>query len=307
LSWIRTPAPLSGAANTAYIAQVLQHLTQQASRKRKRPAPAMQTQVKRPKPSAPSTPSTSSAGTAVTTSQQQQIGIAISHVPTNTSMLNTPLMAVSTPMASSRSMTMHHRQMGRIYQQQMAGRMHQQGMVGHMQGVAIAHPSAAAHYPIPHAHKVVYTQPSYAPMPQNNGTISMVPLSHTQLPRMNISAIHPQLYSTPTQYMQHLRHPDQARPRQSHIWPTKAHDLFVAAMQRHGRDWEAVTQALEGTHTLAQVRTHAKKYFHRLRKLGLHHLIPPLSFSRRPSSSSNSTRSSSSTNSSLPSPPAKSQ
>lgn len=48
-------------------------------------------------------------------------------------------------------------------------------------------------------------------------------------------------------------------------WSAEEHSLFAAAVNQFGRDWEKV-QAVVRTRSLAQVRSHAQKYFLKLSK-----------------------------------------
>merc|ERR1712137_1391202 len=60
----------------------------------------------------------------------------------------------------------------------------------------------------------------------------------------------------------------------SKVWSASQHSRFIQALHKHGRQWKLISQEL-GTHTSSQVRSHAQKYFQKLQKLGMGHLIPP--------------------------------
>ena len=48
-------------------------------------------------------------------------------------------------------------------------------------------------------------------------------------------------------------------------WRSEEHDLFVEGLQKYGYNWESVA-AHVSTRTVVQVRSHAQKYFNKLKK-----------------------------------------
>ena len=48
-------------------------------------------------------------------------------------------------------------------------------------------------------------------------------------------------------------------------WSASEHDLFVQAYQEHGKNWKKIA-GLIGTRSVAQVRSHAQKYFMKLKR-----------------------------------------
>ncbi len=57
-------------------------------------------------------------------------------------------------------------------------------------------------------------------------------------------------------------------------WSTEEHDVFVAALKKHGRNWKAV-EAMVKTKSVVQIRSHAQKYFQRMEKNGAAEQVPP--------------------------------
>lgn len=54
-------------------------------------------------------------------------------------------------------------------------------------------------------------------------------------------------------------------PRQASWWSKDEHDLFLQAMQEHGKNWKKIAEVV-GTRTVSQVRSHAQKYFLKLER-----------------------------------------
>lgn len=54
-------------------------------------------------------------------------------------------------------------------------------------------------------------------------------------------------------------------PRQGSWWSKAEHDLFLQALQEHGKNWKLIAEAV-GTRTVSQVRSHAQKYFLKLER-----------------------------------------
>lgn len=49
------------------------------------------------------------------------------------------------------------------------------------------------------------------------------------------------------------------------VWAKDEHERFVAALKRFGRDWKAIENSV-GTRTAVQIRSHAQKYFIKLKR-----------------------------------------
>ena len=62
------------------------------------------------------------------------------------------------------------------------------------------------------------------------------------------------------------------KPRE--LWTTAEHDAFVAAIAIHERDWKEIAKLIPSK-TIIQIRSHAQKYFIKMRKLGHLDKIPP--------------------------------
>ena len=54
-------------------------------------------------------------------------------------------------------------------------------------------------------------------------------------------------------------------PRQGSWWSKAEHDSFLQALQEHGKNWKLIAKTV-GTRTVAQVRSHAQKYFLKLER-----------------------------------------
>ncbi|KAJ1434009.1 Homeodomain-like protein, partial [Ochromonadaceae sp. CCMP2298] len=48
-------------------------------------------------------------------------------------------------------------------------------------------------------------------------------------------------------------------------WTNHEHEMFVAALQVHGKKWKKVASMIK-TRTAVQIRTHAQKYFIKMNK-----------------------------------------
>ncbi|KAK9825547.1 hypothetical protein WJX74_005454 [Apatococcus lobatus] len=57
-------------------------------------------------------------------------------------------------------------------------------------------------------------------------------------------------------------------------WSTEEHQRFVEAVDRFGRNWSAIVDHI-GTRSVAQVRSHAQKYFLKLQHQGKAEAVPP--------------------------------
>uniref|UniRef100_A0A7S2ZWG9 Uncharacterized protein n=1 Tax=Rhodosorus marinus TaxID=101924 RepID=A0A7S2ZWG9_9RHOD len=55
------------------------------------------------------------------------------------------------------------------------------------------------------------------------------------------------------------------REMRKSAWADDEHERFVAALKRYGRDWKAIESSV-GTRTAVQIRSHAQKYFIKLRR-----------------------------------------
>lgn len=55
-------------------------------------------------------------------------------------------------------------------------------------------------------------------------------------------------------------------------WSSAEHDLFVRALEKHGRDWRTIEGIIK-TKNIVQIRSHAQKHFMKALKSGAH--IPP--------------------------------
>ena len=82
----------------------------------------------------------------------------------------------------------------------------------------------------------------------------------------------------------------QSRPRAP--WPPIEHEVFLEALTLYGRDWRRVSKVLQdaaagrgdvgAARSLAQVRSHAQKYFIKLEREGKANAVPPARPKRRP-------------------------
>jgi len=57
-------------------------------------------------------------------------------------------------------------------------------------------------------------------------------------------------------------------------WTPLEHEAFVAALERHGRDWRVIEAEVK-TKSVVQIRSHAQKYFLKMQKNGLAQHVPP--------------------------------
>jgi len=55
--------------------------------------------------------------------------------------------------------------------------------------------------------------------------------------------------------------------KERETWSDDEHSKFLQAIERHGRDWKLIEQAV-GTKTLSQIRSHAQKYFGKVQNQG---------------------------------------
>jgi SHAQKYF class myb-like DNA-binding protein len=62
--------------------------------------------------------------------------------------------------------------------------------------------------------------------------------------------------------------------KQRERWTDEEHQRFLEAVSRYGRNWKDIV-AFVGTRTVAQVRSHAQKYFIKLEKSGRGDAVPP--------------------------------
>ncbi|CAK0755916.1 hypothetical protein CVIRNUC_002411 [Coccomyxa viridis] len=62
--------------------------------------------------------------------------------------------------------------------------------------------------------------------------------------------------------------------KQREKWSDDEHARFVEAIDRFGRDWAKIVAHI-GTRTVAQVRSHAQKFFLKLEKAGKADVVPP--------------------------------
>jgi SHAQKYF class myb-like DNA-binding protein len=62
------------------------------------------------------------------------------------------------------------------------------------------------------------------------------------------------------------------KPRES--WTPEEHEQFLKAIKLYERDWKRIGECIT-TKSVIQIRSHAQKYFIKMKKAGLHHEIPP--------------------------------
>ena len=55
--------------------------------------------------------------------------------------------------------------------------------------------------------------------------------------------------------------------RRREKWTMEEHELFIQGIEQYGRNWESVEQVV-GSKTRKQIRSHAQKYFEKLKKEG---------------------------------------
>jgi MYB-related transcription factor LHY len=53
--------------------------------------------------------------------------------------------------------------------------------------------------------------------------------------------------------------------KQRERWTDEEHTLFINSLQKNGRQWSKIADAL-GTKTAVQIRSHAQKFFSRVEK-----------------------------------------
>ncbi|MES1909200.1 MAG: hypothetical protein MHM6MM_001982 [Cercozoa sp. M6MM] len=63
------------------------------------------------------------------------------------------------------------------------------------------------------------------------------------------------------------------RKRERLPWSPEEHERFCTGVERFGREWTRVARLVE-TKDVVQCRSHAQKYFQKLRRRGLAHLVP---------------------------------
>ena len=64
------------------------------------------------------------------------------------------------------------------------------------------------------------------------------------------------------------------KPKPRQVWTEEEHEAFTDAMKCYGRKWSQVAQYV-GTKTVEQTRSHAQKYFKRLKRTGEAGFVPP--------------------------------
>ncbi|KAK9916989.1 hypothetical protein WJX75_009549 [Coccomyxa subellipsoidea] len=62
--------------------------------------------------------------------------------------------------------------------------------------------------------------------------------------------------------------------KQREKWSDSEHQRFVEAVEKYGRDWKLIVEHV-GTRSVAQVRSHAQKFFLKLEKSGQVAVVPP--------------------------------
>ncbi|CAL8466825.1 g6361 [Coccomyxa elongata] len=62
--------------------------------------------------------------------------------------------------------------------------------------------------------------------------------------------------------------------KQREKWSDSEHQRFTEAVEKYGRDWKAIVEHV-GTRSVAQVRSHAQKFFLKLEKSGQADVVPP--------------------------------
>jgi SHAQKYF class myb-like DNA-binding protein len=62
--------------------------------------------------------------------------------------------------------------------------------------------------------------------------------------------------------------------KQREVWTEEEHNRFIEALKKFGRDWRRI-EAFVGTKTVIQIRSHAQKYFEKIKKTNRADEIPP--------------------------------